>query len=56
MFKIKSNVRPLGNSNAMIIPSVIIKAFNLEDKDVLYVIPTKDGFEVKIAKLYNGGN
>ena len=54
MFKIKSNVRPLGNSNAMIIPSVIIKAFNLEEKDVLYVIPTKDGFEVKIAKLENG--
>ena len=51
MFKIDSTVRPLGTSKGMIIPSVIIKAFKLEEKDVLHVIPTKDGFEVKIAKL-----
>ena len=56
MFKINSNVRPLGNSMGMIIPSVIIKAFKLEEKDILHVIPTKDGFEVKIAKLKGDDN
>lgn len=50
MFKIESNVRPLGNSKGMIIPSVIIKNFGLEDKDVLYVIPTDCGFDVRVAK------
>lgn len=50
MFKIESNVRPLGNSMGMIIPSVIIKSFGLEDKDLLYVIPTEYGFEVRVAK------
>ena len=54
MFKIDSNVRPLGNSMGMIIPSVVIKAFKLNDKDLLHVIPTKDGFEVKVAKLEKG--
>ena len=50
MFKIESNIRPLGNSKGMIIPSVIIKNFGLEDKDLLYVIPTEYGFEVIVAK------
>lgn len=53
MFKIKTNVRPLGNSKGMIVPSVICKNFELEEKDVLLVTPTEFGFEVRIEKLIN---